>query len=67
MKEYELSIKDFSYVIKSNPTNIDAYFGRGVVYMSDESYEDALDDFKRVIKEEPQNTAALVNLSLIHI
>ena len=50
VKEYEKAIEDFSYVIKKQENNIDAYINRGCVYYDLNKCKEAIKDYKKAIE-----------------
>ena len=65
--QYLTAILDFTSAIEIDPTNLRAYFGRGVVYEEIEDHEKAMKDFDRVLELSPNYPAALVNRAVVYL
>lgn len=50
LKQYELSIENFTKAIEINPHTAECYNGRGWVYGTIDDYEKALQDFSKAIE-----------------
>ena len=61
LKQYEASIKDFSFVIEKHPKHSFAYLSRGSAYNKTEQFKTALIDFDMVLNMDPKNQEAYNN------
>ncbi|USR92378.1 tetratricopeptide repeat protein [Phormidium yuhuli AB48] len=60
------AIGDFTQAIRSNPRNVQAFFGRGVVYSVAEEFDLAIRDYTQAIRLEPGIFASYYNRGLAH-
>ena len=58
-KEYREALKWYNEAIEKDPKLSDAYFNRGLVYLTIEKPEEALSDFEQAFKLDPSFSAAL--------
>lgn len=59
--KYDESIIDFDTVIKRNPSNAHAYFGRGLALKAQKKYSEASADFETSKRLDPDNLKLIIN------
>jgi tetratricopeptide (TPR) repeat protein len=64
IRDEEQAIGDFTQAIRSNPQNVDAFFGRGVVYSVAEEFDLAIRDYTQAIRLEPGISVSYYNRGL---
>ncbi len=64
---WEQAIREFTRTIELNPSYIEAWYNRGLLYEKLGSFEKACDDFRQVISREPTFYAARHNLGILYI
>ena len=61
-----MALKDFTEVIKYQPKNSHAYFGRAFTYKALKDYYKAAEDFEKARDLEPGNPKLVVNSKMIY-
>jgi len=55
MKNYDAAIADYTFLITTNPNDMEATTKRGYTYSLAQQYENAIADYQAVIKVNPQD------------
>ena len=64
---WDRAIGEFTRTIELNPSHIEAWYNRGLLYEKLGDLEKACDDFKQVVSREPTFHAARHNLGVLYI
>lgn len=64
-RNYKAAIKKFNLVIRSNPTNHQAYLGRGIARYYRGKYDKAIEDFNRTIENNPKFAKAHIGRGMV--
>ncbi len=67
LKQYDLSIQNFTKSIELDPNIAEAYNGRGWVYGTIDEYSKALDDFSKAIEIDDSYALAYNNRGLTYV
>ena len=63
---FDQALKDFNEVVKYQPQNANAYFGRAFTYKALRNYLKAAEDFDKARELEPNNPKLIVNYKKIY-
>ena len=63
-KQLQRAIEIFTEVLELDPSNIDAYNGRGVAHYMLGSYDEAIEDYLKAFALDPENKQIKENLRL---
>ena len=66
MKEYDKSLFYLNEALKSDITNADAYFLKGIVYKEKKNDDKAISCFQTCVEQDPKYTDAYVQLGMIY-
>ena len=55
MKNYDAAIADYTFLITTNPNDLEALTKRGYTYSLAQQYENAIPDYQAVLKVNPQD------------
>ena len=64
--EFELALKDYTQVIKYQPNNSHAYFGRAFTHKALKDFYHAAEDFDKARELEPANPKLIVNYKQVY-
>ncbi|MDR2110166.1 MAG: tetratricopeptide repeat protein [Spirochaetaceae bacterium] len=53
---YDQAIKDFDMALSLNPSFMEVYYNRGVMYAKKRNFSQAIEDFNRVLSLDPGYT-----------
>jgi tetratricopeptide (TPR) repeat protein len=62
MKNYDAAIADYTFLITTNPNDMEAMTKRGYTYSLAQQYENAIADYQVVLKAYPQDNATFQRL-----
>ena len=65
-KDPERAIKDFSHVIKLDPSHAVSLYARGDIYFTLNKFEEAIEDFDRAIQLNPNDTDSYYKRGIAH-
>ena len=63
LEKTDEALSNYSWAIKENPQNTDAYDGRGQLYFEQEKYDLSNKDYEKIIDIDPGNAKAYVGLA----
>jgi predicted Zn-dependent protease len=65
-REYQLAIKDYTYILQSSPKDGISLFNRGVAYVKSGNYHKGIEDYGKAIKYNSKFSYAFYNRALVY-